>query len=160
MNERIQIDDSWYVRPPRSPHRVGAGGVVVRRDGRAIVVALVKEVELGDHHYVLPKGGVNPGEDIETAARREILEESGLVDLTPLGRLGTLARQNFKKTYWQSSHYGLYRTEQIAGQATDPANYGLDWFSIDALPPMCWPDEEMLIVGNRNHIYRHAVQSA
>jgi len=113
------------------------------------VLALVKEVELGDDHYVLPKGGVETGEDVEAAALREIAEESGLVDLTYHGPLGTLQRQNFKRTYWQISHYGLYSTGQESGVITDPANYGLAWFSLDALPPMFWPDEEALVRGRR-----------
>lgn len=152
MTAAAYIDDSWYSRPPELPHRTGAGGVVVRRENGQILVALVKEVEVGDHHYVLPKGGVDPGEDIETAARREIAEESGLVALCALGPLGILARRNFKKTYWQTSHYGLYLTEQLHGEATDPDNYGMAWFSIDGLPAMCWPDERRLIELNRQRI--------
>ncbi len=159
MSGPIHIDDSWYVRPPGFRHRTGAGGVVVRAADGELLVALVKEVEVGDHHYVLPKGGIDPGEDMETAARREIAEESGLVDLTLLGALGTLARLNFKKTYWQTSHYGLYQTEQIEGEATDPANYGLAWFPIEELPPLCWPDEKMLIAFNRQRIRRQLAQS-
>jgi 8-oxo-dGTP pyrophosphatase MutT (NUDIX family) len=154
VNSRFTVDDSWYVRREGLRHRRGAGGVVVRLEGREILVALVKEVEVGDHHYVVPKGGIDDGEDIDTAARREIAEESGLIALDRLGHLGTLARLNAHKTYWQSSHYGLFRTEQTHGTATDPDNYGLAWFSIGGLPPMCWPDEERLIVRNRARIER------
>lgn len=101
---------------------------------------------------MLPKGGVDPGEDLETAARREIAEESGIIELSALGPLGILARRNFKKTYWQTSYYGLYTTEQIIGEATDPDNYGMAWFSMEALPAMCWPDERRLIDLNRQRI--------
>ncbi len=150
-------DESWYQQvPEHHRHRIGAGGVVVRPAGTVLLVALIKEVDIGDAHYVLPKGGVEAGEDIEQAARREILEETGLSDLTHLGPLGALARRNFKKTYWQTSHYGLYLTRQIEGGPTDPDNYGLAWFSIEELPPMFWPDERELIVGRREWIRQRA----
>jgi len=138
-------DESWYRRMTGHRHRIGAGGAVVRRTPSGVLVALIKEVEIGDAHYVLPKGGVEPGEELETAAQREIREETGLTDLTYLAPLGTLDRCNFKRTYWQTSHYGLYRTEQIEGGPTDPDNYGLAWFPMDDLPPMFWPDELRLL---------------
>jgi len=149
---KTPIDASWYARPQGHRHRTGAGGAVLRRADGGLLLALVKEVELGDDHYVLPKGGVEAGEDIETAAVREIAEESGLVELAYHGPLGTLERQNFKRTYWQTSYYGLYSTGQESGVITDPANYGLAWFRLDALPPMFWPDEEALIRGRRGWI--------
>lgn len=138
-------DESWYRRFSGHRHRIGAGGAVVRRTDSGVLVALIKEVEIGDDYYVLPKGGVEPGEELEVAAQREIREETGLADLTYLGFLGTLDRCNFKRTYWQTSHYGLYRTEQVEGGLTDPDNYGLAWFSFDELPAMFWPDEERLL---------------
>jgi ADP-ribose pyrophosphatase YjhB (NUDIX family) len=149
---RTRIDGSWYTRPAGSTTRIGAGGAVVRSANGGLLIALVKEVELGDDHYVLPKGGVEPGEDIESAARREIAEESGLSDLRYLGALGVLARQNYKKSYWQTSHYGLYTTAQIAGVIADPDNYGLDWFPLRSLPPMFWPDEEQLLLSHADFI--------
>jgi 8-oxo-dGTP pyrophosphatase MutT (NUDIX family) len=149
-------DESWYQRAPGHRHRIGAGGAVVRRTEAGLLLALIKEVEIGDKYYVLPKGGVELGEDLEQAARREIVEETGLGDLTHLGSLGTLARQNVKKTYWQTSHYGLYVTRQAEGGPTDPDNYGLAWFLLDDLPLMFWPDERQLIAARREWI-RHRV---
>ncbi len=149
---RTRVDASWYARPAGFRDRVGAGGAVVRRADAGLLIALVKEVELGDDHYVLPKGGVEPGEDLAKAALREIAEESGLTALRYLGALGTLARQNYKRTYWQTSHYGLYATDQVEGVITDPDNYGLAWFPIGELPPMFWPDEERLIATRQEWI--------
>ena len=147
-----RVDSSWYVRPAEFRERIGAGGAVIRSAGDTLLLALVKEIELGDDHYVLPKGGVEDGEDIAAAALREIAEESGLSDLTHLGELGTLARQNYKKTYWQTSHYGLYSTQQVDGVISDPDNYGLAWFNLEELPPLFWPDEEALLRSRRGWI--------
>lgn len=138
-------DESWYRRVSSHRHRIGAGGAVVRRTPGGVLVALIKEVEIGDDYYVLPKGGVEPGEELETAAQREIREETGITELTYIAPLGTLDRCNYKRTYWQTSHYGLYLTSQADGKATDPDNYGLAWFSFEELPPMFWPDERRLL---------------
>lgn len=51
-----------------------AGGIVVR-SGREPLIAVVQMRKLG--HWVLPKGKLNPGEDALTAAKREVLEETG-----------------------------------------------------------------------------------
>ena len=53
-----------------------AGGVVVRRRGDTVEVLLVHRPRYDD--WTLPKGKVDPGETDEQAARREVLEETGL----------------------------------------------------------------------------------
>jgi 8-oxo-dGTP diphosphatase len=57
-----------------SSHIRAAGGIVVRYDPdpRIAVVCLRK-----DRHWVLPKGKLNGKETPRTAARREVLEETG-----------------------------------------------------------------------------------
>ena len=58
---------------------VSAGGVVYRRDGNEIQVALASRRTLrGDLAWGLPKGLIEPGEAPESAAAREVLEETGL----------------------------------------------------------------------------------
>lgn len=54
-----------------------AGGVVIRRQGGAIRYLLVTARDKPDE-WVLPKGHVDPGESPEQAARREVLEETGV----------------------------------------------------------------------------------
>lgn len=40
----------------------------------------------GNHSWQFPQGGVDPGEDWEEAARRELREETGITSVTLLGR--------------------------------------------------------------------------
>jgi 8-oxo-dGTP pyrophosphatase MutT (NUDIX family) len=60
-----------------------AGGVVVHH-GRVLVLRRPSRGEVR-----LPKGHVEPGEDVKAAALRETREESGCADLVLLADLGT-----------------------------------------------------------------------
>lgn len=147
----MQIDDSWYRRPPGVAAHDSAGGVVVRAVGDRIVVALVRE---GPRRaYTLPKGHVEDGESIQDAARRETSEESGLRDLVLLGPLGVRERLDFGRISWKRTHYVLFLDpSETAPTAPGPAEFGVEWFPIDALPEMFWPEQRELIEAHREHI--------
>ena len=147
-------DESFYTRPPGVKDRVSSGGVVARVDpdrSGDILVALVGI--RGMDGFVLPKGGVEGGETLEEAARREIEEEAGLSDLTLLTKLGVSSRLNYNRKRWITAHYFLFRTGQVEGRPTDPGyDYYLHWSPLDFLPRMVWPDQRRLIEDNRNRI--------
>ena len=60
------IDSSWYVRPDGVPDRTAAGGIVARLENDTVMIALGQQDGYTD--FVLPKGGVDPGESIREAA--------------------------------------------------------------------------------------------
>jgi len=139
------VDASWYQRPPGVPGRTSAGGVVARLadDGR-VMVALTREPDWPQ--FILPKGGVEKGENLEEAARREIAEEAGLTDLHLLCKLGQRERLDSTRTRWITAHYFLFATRQLVGRPTDPAyRYQLSWAPLDALPGFVWPEQLELI---------------
>ena len=145
------IDESWYNRPASIPIRISAGGVVTRVVNRDIYVALVREV--GRQNFLLPKGGVEVGESLENAARREIEEEAGLTELELMHELGVRERLTYEKKFWSKTHYFLFRTNQCAGVPTDnERRYVLAWFEINHLPSMFWPEQRELIESNRARI--------
>lgn len=151
-----RIDDSWYTRPEGMAERVSSGGVVVRIERGTLLVALVEEVDVPA--YVLPKGGVDPGESIEAAALREIEEESGLSELERVCDLAVLERQSEKKVLWSINHYALFVTEQVSGVIKDTEHHtGMAWFPLDELPEMFWPDERRMIEWNRKLIYERVI---
>jgi len=55
--------------------RIRAACVAVDGEGR---VLLVQHRKLGNEYWLLPGGGVEPGETMVEAARRELFEETGL----------------------------------------------------------------------------------
>lgn len=63
-------------RPPTIEKRVSFGGVIFRRAGKSVMVALV--AVHGIKTWRLPKGMIDPGEDAPAAALREVREETGL----------------------------------------------------------------------------------
>ncbi|HEY2753949.1 RNA pyrophosphohydrolase [Phenylobacterium sp.] len=65
-------------------YRPNVGVVLFHPDGR---VWLGRRANTpGPHNWQFPQGGIDPGEDLETAARRELFEETGAQQLTFLGR--------------------------------------------------------------------------
>jgi 8-oxo-dGTP pyrophosphatase MutT (NUDIX family) len=146
------IDESYYRRPPGVPTRPAAGGVVVRVQGNKVFCALISAANRT--RFALPKGGIEAGEDEETAARREIEEEAGLSNLVLLEKLGIRERLVFEKTHWGVTHYFLFATAEDASAPLDAENHPepCAWFELDALPPMKWPEQQELIVSNRERI--------
>jgi 8-oxo-dGTP pyrophosphatase MutT (NUDIX family) len=141
------VDASYYQKPEGIREDESAGGIVVRIMDRQVQVALVRE---GTHDlYILPKGGIETGESPETAARREIEEEAGLTGLHYLAPLGVQERLNYRKTYWKKIYYFLYLLQAEPGKPTDPYHkYICDWFPLEKLPAMFWPEQRELIEKN------------
>ena len=145
------IDDSFYQKPPGIRESLAAGGVVLRLQGEQILIALVKESDYDS--YILPKGSLEPGEDVEETARREIEEEAGLSQLEYLADLGIQERLNYRRKAWKVIHYFLFLTHQEQGLPSDPTHgYQCEWFPLDELPQMFWPEQQRLIEENRQWI--------
>lgn len=65
-------------------YRPNVGVVLFHPDGR---VWLGRRADTpGPYNWQFPQGGVDPGEDLETAARRELAEETGAVSASLLAR--------------------------------------------------------------------------
>ena len=65
-------------------HRPNVGIVLFNRDGRVWYGR--RAGAPGPHSWQFPQGGVDPGEDLYDAARRELAEETGVVSASLLGR--------------------------------------------------------------------------
>ena len=65
-------------------YRPNVGVVLFHRDGRVWLGR--RSATPGPYNWQFPQGGVDDGEDLETAARRELQEETGAHSVTVLGR--------------------------------------------------------------------------
>ena len=85
----------------------------------------------------VPKGAVEQGESLDDAARREVEEESGIVGLHRLRRLGTRMwkneRQHFFVGWIEDSPTGRF-DHCVTGQGGDAGLvYRFQWLAVDRL---------------------------
>ncbi len=121
-----------------APHRA-AGAVIFRRSDRGIRLLVLRAYKNWD----FPKGLIEPGEDALAAARREVLEETGLAGLAyPFG-------EEFKETLPYSGNkvarYYLAETDAekielpVSPELGRPEHHEYRWISFDEaedlLPP-------------------------
>jgi 8-oxo-dGTP diphosphatase len=116
----------------RPPVRVRAGAIVIAED-RLLLIEFVDEG--GDRWYELPGGGVEPGESIEAAVVRELLEETGLA--------GTIGPQVAE--VWMSGRHEHYFLMDVADATLDGGRYDNNggrpaWLPLDEVAAArLWP---------------------
>ena len=108
-----------------------AGGVVIGPGNKVIVVS-----QSGDS-WSLPKGHLEPGEDEEQAAVREIQEETGVFDVKIIDKLGEYERGRIGKhgqgeNLQQMKHITIFLciTNQEDLKPIDPENPEAIWLPV------------------------------
>lgn len=102
--------------------KVSAGGIIRNPHGE---IALVKN---GDAFWGFPKGHVDPGEDMLTAALREITEETGLVAVKLIKDLGSYRRMGGRDmAEAKLIHMYLFMTDEKVLAPIDPHNPEARW---------------------------------
>jgi 8-oxo-dGTP pyrophosphatase MutT (NUDIX family) len=99
-NPWIRVEDYEAIDPNGTPRsygivrfkKIAAGVLPIDSEGRVHLVGQWR-VPLGLYSWEMPEGGVEPGEDIEESARRELEEESGLT-AGPLTHILTMHLSN------------------------------------------------------------------
>ncbi len=107
--------------------------------GVRVMMIRENQVLLVRHTYIdgwyMPGGGVDRGETLDAAARREASEEVG-AQLRNLSLVG--AYSNFKE--WKSDHNILFLcTDFTLSGERDHEIAEMRFFPLDALPPDIWP---------------------
>jgi len=134
-------------RPPVIKKQVSSGGVIFRKSGDGIEVALIKV--RGKEAWCLPKGLIDKDEDPPAAALREVREESGLHGgiIDKIGQISYwyLIDKDQIKVH-KTVHFFLLK--YIRG-STDDHDHEVDeskWFSIDeAIVKLSYRSEQQIM---------------
>ena len=115
--------------------------VVIHDPERGVVIIRRKNPP---HGYALPGGFIDEGEQAETAARREMLEETGLdVELT--GLLGVYSRpdRDPRQHTITTAFTGRAKNPECLRAGDDAA--GAAWYQLDELPePLAFDHKKIL----------------
>lgn len=81
------------------PYRPNVGIALFNADGRVLIAHRIgddgPEIITRGHEWQMPQGGVDPNEDPDAAARRELWEETGVTSAEILGRSAAALRYEF-----------------------------------------------------------------
>ncbi len=117
-----------------------AAAVLVERDQRILLVRRINQPFRGQ--WSLPAGFINAGEDPVETARRECLEETGLL-VRVTGLLDIISGREHRNG---ADFVIFYRAEVVDGelQAGDDAD-AVEWFARDDLPPLAFPSTQAIL---------------
>jgi len=107
--------------------------ILIRKDTQVLLVQRIYDPHKGD--WTLPSGFVDGGEDPKTAAKRECLEETGLV-VSDLSLLDVIFSQEYPRG---ASILLLYQAQAYSGELRPGDDAGqVGFFPMDNLPPLAF----------------------
>ncbi|MGD8570629.1 MAG: NUDIX domain-containing protein [Gammaproteobacteria bacterium] len=122
------------------PHPAVTTDVVIFtvRDKQLKLLLIMRKGEPFRGKWALPGGFVQMDEDLETTARRELAEETGVsgVYLEQLYTFGAVDRDPRERII-TVAYYALIGSDQVVLQAATDAE-AVGWFNMDELPPLAF----------------------
>lgn len=148
-------------------YRPNVGIALFDAGGRVLIARRIKddgpEVIMQGREWQMPQGGVDPHEDLEVAARRELWEETGVTSAAVVGRLSIPVRYDFPPYSGPPHRLAAFRGQEqtwyamrflgtdaeidleIAGNGAEPEFDSWRWERLDRVTE--------LVVPYKQHIY-------
>lgn len=135
--------------PDYATHTIGVGAVVISAERKILVVLERADISKRPYFYKLPGGMLNPGEHIADGARREVLEETGI--MTGFERLVSM-RHHHQGQFATSNLYIVCQLKPLSDAIViDPVEIA------DAK----WVDIDTYLADERVGVYgKHALRAA
>ncbi|MFC1789540.1 NUDIX domain-containing protein [Patescibacteria group bacterium] len=131
-----------------------AGGIVRKINSGKVYLLLIRDAS--KPKWVFPKGHVEKGETIEYGAEREVREETGLVSVKLVRKLGREKRFSSKKHEFKTIHYFLFdshiKMKSKKLHLEDNKTWEVKWFSLDNLPELFWLEQKRILFRNIKNI--------
>ena len=106
---------------PDKPYRPNVGIALFSADGRGLVARRIgddgPETVTGIHRWQMPQGGIDPDEDREAAARRELWEETGITSAAGLGWTSEPLRYDFPPYAGPPHRLSIFRGQEQVWRA-------------------------------------------
>jgi 8-oxo-dGTP diphosphatase len=122
-----------------------AGGVVTRAGATGTEVLVVHRPAYDD--WSLPKGKLEPGEDDETGAVREVLEETG-VDAVVLGRAGSVRYTDRRGRPKQVEYFTMAPRTVADREPDDEVDIVAWWPLATAASDLTYPHDRDLVAAH------------
>lgn len=118
--------------------------VIVTREARPRVLLIRRKHKPFAGYWAIPGGFVDEGESLEAAARRELLEETGVKQAT-LEQLRTFGNPGRDPRGWTVSvvHLAEVELDEVKPRAADDAAE-IGWHRLDNPPPMAFDHDKIL----------------
>ena len=123
---------------------VTVDNVVIRKiDGNKEILLIKRLKEPFQDFWALPGGFVDENEDLETAAKRELLEETSIMifKVNQIGAYGTPGRD--PRSHVVSVAYYSEIDPLAEAVAADDAKE-VKWFNLNLLPPLAFDHSEII----------------
>ena len=135
----------------RYPHPAVTTDIVIFtiRDGQLKLLLIKRGGEPYQGRWALPGGFVEMDEDLETSARRELEEETGVSGVY-LEQLYTFGRpdRDPRERVITVAYYALIPSDQVRLQAATDAE-AVGWFAFEELPALAFDHDEIVAMAHQ-----------